>query len=454
MFWEILSYLKDNEILISSIAGLFAIICSLVTLFKNFAFVPKGVSDKTAVFSFLPFVSVFSKLSWSKAKKGAKKIAIQLQGNETHKSYIPTVIVGIGRGGAAFGALLSYNLRNVPLTVLERKYVYENGVRKEFPLFDINVPKELLQRVLLVAGESHTGETMKCLSNYLIDLGAKEVRHAVFYQQENKNLPVEIQYIAREGKSFNLMPWQEPDSIRSSKCKEESDRQVLSSITAPSGEIKKVSTFPAGQNSFYIVRHAVTAANSDGDKFIGTTDAILSMNGKTQASKVGHYLKGRIQIDYIYTSPLVRCIESASIISSIAGGQIRIIDELKEMDYGDWENIKRADVMANDPENYQNYISQSSFKVPGSKESPEEVTKRLLYFVENVLKPDLKAGKRAIVVTHKTAGRILLMNMLPRFIGGYREIKMGNASIAKVNYSDEAFDVEFENHEGHLRWMS
>ena len=453
MVWEVLSYLKDNEILISSIAGLFAIVCSLVSLFKNFAFVPKGSSDKTSAFSFLPFVSVFSKLSWKKAKIGARKIAKELFGGETHKSYIPTVIVGIGRGGAAFGALLSYNLNNVPLAVLERKYVYENGVRKEFPLFDIHIPKELLQRVLLVAGESHTGETMKCLNQYMTDLGAQEVRHAVFYQQDNPNLPIEIHYMARTGKSFNLMPWQEPDSIRSSKCKEESDRQ-LSFPLAVSKDVPKRTLTQNEHNFFYVVRHAVTSANSDGDKFIGTTEAVLNLEGKKQAAKVGGYLKGRVDVDYIFTSPMIRCIESASIISSIAGGQVKIVDDLKEMDYGDWENIKRADIIANDTENYHNYISRASFKVPGSNESPEDVTSRVLHFINNVLRPQVEAGKRVVVVTHKTSGRILLMNLLPKFVGGYREIKMGNASISKVNYVNGEYDVEFENHQGHLRWLS
>ena len=68
MVWEVLSYLKDNEILISSIAGLFAIVCSLVSLFKNFAFVPKGSSDKTSAFSFLPFVSFSLSLAGKKRK--------------------------------------------------------------------------------------------------------------------------------------------------------------------------------------------------------------------------------------------------------------------------------------------------------------------------------------------------------------------------------------------------
>ena len=66
----------------------------------------------------------------------------------------------------------------------------------------------------------------------------------------------------------------------------------------------------------------------------------------------------------------------------------------------------------------------------------------------------MEAGKRVVVVTHKTSGRILLMNLLPKFVGGYREIKMGNASISKVNYVNGEYDVEFENHQGHLRWLS
>lgn len=453
-----LIYLKDNEILISSIAGIIGITCSIITLFNNIAVLPKGSSNKESLLSFLPFISIFSKLSWRKAKYGAKMIAEQLAGTETNKAYSPSIIIGIGRGGAVFGALISYNLKNIPVAVLEREYIFENGVRRESPLFDLYIPKELLTRVLLVAGESHTGETMKCLSNYIKTLGAKEIRHAVFYMQKNHDLPVVIHYKARTGKTFNLMPWQEINSIRSSKCKEEADKQngtleQLHNNVHKAMSIQLELEHKKKDSFFYVIRHATTEENSNGDKFIGTTEALLNNKGKQQAIKTGKYLKERMKIDYIYTSPLVRCVESASLISSIAGGQIKIIDELKEMDYGSWENIKRADVIDNDYENYHNYISNANFIVPGSKESPEDVKNRIQYFIESVIKPQLEKGKNIVVVTHKTSGRILLMNLAPRFIGGYREIKMGNSSISKVNYNNGIFDIEFENHEGHLRWL-
>ena len=67
------------------------------------------------LFSLFKF-GMFSKIPTKQAFIKAKEIAIKVE-NENYK---PTIIVGIGRGGAIFGSLISYNLYNVPIVAIDR----------------------------------------------------------------------------------------------------------------------------------------------------------------------------------------------------------------------------------------------------------------------------------------------------------------------------------------------
>lgn len=81
-------------------------------------------------------------------------------------SFLPTLIVGIGRGGTIMGAMISGCLGHRPLVVIDRKYVWVEGRRNDDLLLRLQFPPELLEKVLLVASETHTGNTMRLYYNY------------------------------------------------------------------------------------------------------------------------------------------------------------------------------------------------------------------------------------------------------------------------------------------------
>lgn len=103
------------------------------------------------------------RISWRSAKKAANKIADQL----VKDKYYPSLIFGIGRGGAIFGSMISGSLGHCSLVVVDRKYNWSSKGRVQEILFHINIPVEYLKSVLLVAGEAHSGTTMDRYYDYL-----------------------------------------------------------------------------------------------------------------------------------------------------------------------------------------------------------------------------------------------------------------------------------------------
>jgi len=218
------------------------------------------------------------------------------------------------------------------------------------------------------------------------------------------------------------MPWQDANYIRDSLNKDNAERLITEQKELYSG--KKITA--------YIVRHAETNENADGDRFIGTTDAQLSEKGKEQAIKVGKFLSDK-NIDIIYSSPQKRCFDTAFFIQKEIGGDaiIKQSQLLEEMNYGDWENIKRNDVEKQYPEMYQKYVENPYINFPFNAENPKNVVSRIKQFWKEIISK-LKENSNIVIVTHKTTGRLMICDLTSDSFSSFRNIKLTNASITTV----------------------
>lgn len=142
------------------------------------------------------------RLSWKSAEKSAKEIVAEM----TADNFLPSLIVGIGRGGAIMGALISGALGHRPLIVIDREFKWNEEDRTEGIIFPISIPPDFLEKVLLVSGEVHTGRTMKMYYDYLGSIGAKSILRATYYYE--KGAPVRVDYKGLESSDKKVrMPW-------------------------------------------------------------------------------------------------------------------------------------------------------------------------------------------------------------------------------------------------------
>lgn len=156
----------------------------------------------SAIWYFREKLIPLRRLSWKFVEKAAKKIAEEM----TAENFSPTLIVGIGRGGAIMGALISGSLGHRPLVVIDRKYTWKEGDRFEDMIFPIDLPIILLEKILILSGEVHSGNTMKCYFEHFKKLGAKSIRRATLFYE--KGATVIVDYTGLESSRKNiLMPW-------------------------------------------------------------------------------------------------------------------------------------------------------------------------------------------------------------------------------------------------------
>jgi len=105
-----------------------------------------------------------------------------------------------------------------------------------------------------------------------------------------------------------------------------------------------------------MIRHGITMGNVE-KRFMGCkTDIPLTKEGRS-ALLENEYPK----VNLLFSSPMIRCVETASVI--YPGQKPVLIDELKEIDFGDFENLNHKELNGN-PE-YQAWLdSAGKNKIP------------------------------------------------------------------------------------------
>ena len=378
------------------------------------------------------------RLSWRSAQSAALRISDQMK----QAGYDPTLVVGIGRGGAIMGALVSGCLGHRPLLVIDRKYMWMDGRRIDDMVLHLQLPLALIDRVLLVAGEAHSGNTMRLYHNHFVQIGAASVRRAAYFVRKGCTEPIEYTGIRSEREL--RMPWMfTRNYVRDSRSEHEARaiEHCRSSTLAAEARVK----------TWFIVRHGESTDNESGDRYSGITESLLTENGLRQAECVGRFLQPE-GIQKIISSPMKRAVASARKIQSLTGGQLVIDQRLREIDYGEWEGLTRKEVFAKWPELYSKYKEDPVANTPLAGESPVRVLERVQDFWQEMHhSPSMRGISKIIVVTHNTVTRILLAHLSGTPLCRYRERRIDNASISKVLHDELGkTSVLYENRTDHL----
>jgi probable phosphoglycerate mutase len=179
----------------------------------------------------------------------------------------------------------------------------------------------------------------------------------------------------------------------------------------------------------YLVRHGETDWNQQ-RRIQGLTDIPLNDTGREQARATGRLLSRR-SWDGVFTSPLSRAFETASIIADELGLPApTTIDALVERNYGEAEGMNFLEVE-------RRYPNRSG--VPG-QESREDVVARVLPALRElaVTHPD----QALVVVSHGGAIRSVLTAVQPESSHGM----ITNGSIHSFRFGDDELRlIEFDD---------
>lgn len=213
----------------------------------------------------------------------------------------------------------------------------------------------------------------------------------------------------------------------------------------------------------YIIRHGQTQENHNRE-LLGRRDVPLNAEGRRQAEQVRQYFEDNgIRINCVYSSPLVRALQTAEIITgmkpeqnaaysmdlkennNVSGsekadlvGNICTDDRLIEMDYGPFEGAKLENMPRELLDFFDDFVHNPA---PDGMEQLADVVHRAGDFIEDVGRRWENRGGNLLISTHAIAMKGILEYLTPDSHGSYWSKYLGNCSVYRTELRDGRFTV-------------
>jgi broad specificity phosphatase PhoE len=146
--------------------------------------------------------------------------------------------------------------------------------------------------------------------------------------------------------------------------------------------------------TIFLARHGESDWNA-ANRFQGHSDRPLTDLGRRQAEALADAVTGA-NVEAIYSSPLMRALETARIVAARTGLEVMEDDDLREVDTGGWSGLSREEVQQRFPEGFERWISGGAGWEDG--ESYEDMAERSLRAVGRIAEAHPRG--RVLVVSH------------------------------------------------------
>ncbi|OIP26175.1 MAG: histidine phosphatase family protein [Chloroflexi bacterium CG_4_9_14_3_um_filter_45_9] len=195
-----------------------------------------------------------------------------------------------------------------------------------------------------------------------------------------------------------------------------------------------------------LVRHGQTNSNVTGF-FMGWSDEDLNEIGYTQARRLASRL-ANLPIASVYTSPLRRAYATAAILAESHKLELKVLDDLIEIQLGDWQGLYANEIKRRWPELWQQLRTDPSEVTMPNGESLRQVTERAVRAFETVVRAN--QDKQALIVTHDVIIRVLVAHALGVPNSIYRRFEINNASLSLIRVDNSNPHLITLNDTSHL----
>lgn len=182
----------------------------------------------------------------------------------------------------------------------------------------------------------------------------------------------------------------------------------------------------ATETTLFIVRHGETEYNRLNRLQGRGVDKSLNETGTRQARALQSHFAGHA-IDTVYTSSLVRSVETARIVCEDRSIPMHSYSELDEMNFGEIEGQPYESVRERLEEIHKHWQEGGTHRSLQGGESPEEVLQRAAGRIRAILESD--PGDTLLFVLHGRLMRILISHWLLKGLHQMHTVLHQNAAI-------------------------
>lgn len=180
----------------------------------------------------------------------------------------------------------------------------------------------------------------------------------------------------------------------------------------------------------FLVRHGETEWNKN-LRYQGHRDIPLSEVGRAQAEKIARRMKGET-IHAAYSSDLSRANETAKTIAKYHDLDVKVLTEIKETNFGQWEGLTYVEIDQQFPEVMSGWrTNPKQTRIPGG-ESLGNVAERCLAGLNKIISDN--PNQNVLMVAHGGIIRIIVASVLGMDLNDYWKIKQDNVSLNIIEF--------------------
>ena len=196
-----------------------------------------------------------------------------------------------------------------------------------------------------------------------------------------------------------------------------------------------------------LVRHGETDWNREG-RFRGRANVRLNQEGLWEADTTAQRIAGSWSPVAIYSSPIERAHQTAQIIAARIIPVLRIVADLADVDYGEWQGLTAAEATKRNPEEMSVFRGMASrARVPGG-DAFTDVQRRA---VAAILTLATSHERETIVaVSHTEVNRLIILAALGGNIDDIWHVGQGTCAINVLRVTGGVIDVVSINDRCHL----
>ncbi len=179
------------------------------------------------------------------------------------------------------------------------------------------------------------------------------------------------------------------------------------------------------------VRHGRTDWN-ESMRYQGKSDIPLNEEGLLQAQKTSRRISQWFSPEVVYSSPLKRALVTAETINNAFEEPVdlRVFDELAEMDFGRWEGRSFRELRKEEAELYMNWRHDPVRVTPPGGEPFEHICERVSRVLEEIQATGMT---RILVVSHGGILRACIMKLLSLDSSVIWKLRLDNCAISIVD---------------------
>lgn len=180
-----------------------------------------------------------------------------------------------------------------------------------------------------------------------------------------------------------------------------------------------------------IIRHGKTKGNLE-KRYVGITNEPLCQLGIDKLNKINEQ-KIYNKCEYLYTSPLLRCVQTSDILFN---GATHIVSyDLREKDFGEFENKNHNDLKNN--KKYIDWCNADSIDDFPAGEPFADFKNRCFNSFINIIKKEKHNNKNNVTIVCHGGTTMAIMSSISNLTNNFYEFYTDNGNGYNFNYDLE-----------------